>query len=132
MKKSSGHIALVAALMVLDQLTKILVARSVELYGSVTVIPGFFNLGLVAYYFVKTPASDGRVKLALTLILAGALGNLVDRLARGYVVDFLDFYVGRWHWPFFNVADSCITIGALLLVIFLVIRTPACSPSSSA
>ncbi len=86
----------------------------------------------MVYYFIKTPASDGKVKLALSLILAGALGNLVDRVGRGFVIDFLDFYVGRWHWPFFNVADSCITIGALLLILFFVIRRPACSPSSSA
>jgi signal peptidase II len=165
MNKSSGYLALIAALIAADQLTKALVARSVELYGSVTVIPGFFNitrihnngaifgafsgpggrgvipfltaasliaLGLVVYYFVRTPASDGKVKLALSLILAGALGNLVDRIARGFVTDFLDFYVGRWHWPFFNVADSCITIGALLLILFFVIRKPSCSPSSSA
>jgi signal peptidase II len=164
-KKNSVYFLLIAALVGLDQLTKILVARSVDLYGSVTVIPGFFNitrihnkgaifgafsavggsgilflltsasliaLALVVYYFIKTPAADRRVKTALALILAGALGNLVDRVVRGFVVDFLDFYVGRWHWPFFNVADSCITVGALLLLLFFVIRKPACSPSSSA
>lgn len=87
-------------------------------------------LGLVIYYFVRTPASDRGLKIALSLILAGALGNLADRLFRGYVVDFLDFYVSRWHWPFFNVADSCITIGAGLLLFFLLIRRPTCSLSS--
>jgi len=50
-------------------------------------------------------------------ILAGAAGNLYDRLAYGYVVDFLDVYVGGWHWPAFNVADSCITVGALALLL---------------
>jgi len=55
--------------------------------------------------------------LALTSILAGAAGNLYDRLAYGYVVDFLDVYVGGWHWPAFNVADSCITVGALALLL---------------
>jgi signal peptidase II len=64
------------------------------------------------------------------MILAGALGNLADRLLRGYVIDFLDVYVKRWHWPFFNVADSCITIGALLLIAAFFRRKPACSPSS--
>jgi signal peptidase II len=53
----------------------------------------------------------------LTLILSGAVGNLYDRFAYGYVVDFLDFYIGEYHWPAFNVADSCITIGAGLLLL---------------
>jgi len=52
-----------------------------------------------------------------TLILAGAAGNLYDRFAYGYVVDFLDFYIGAYHWPAFNVADSCITVGAGLLLL---------------
>jgi signal peptidase II len=165
MKKNAAYLAFIAALVAVDQLTKNIVIRSVELYGSAAVIPGFFNitrihntgaifgafsgarggglrlvlaaasliaLGLVVYYFIKTPAADRKVKAALSLVLAGALGNLVDRVVRGFVVDFLDFYIGRWHWPFFNVADSCITVGALLLILFFIIRKPACSPSSSA
>lgn len=89
-------------------------------------------LGLVIYYFIITPAAERGMKISLTLILAGALGNLIDRVSRGYVIDFLDFYAGKWHWPFFNVADSSITVGAALLLIFFVKRKPACSPSSSA
>ncbi|HJT01407.1 MAG TPA: signal peptidase II [Terriglobales bacterium] len=54
--------------------------------------------------------------VGLALILGGALGNLWDRLVSGQVVDFLDFYVGSYHWPAFNLADSAIVIGALLLV----------------
>jgi signal peptidase II len=53
----------------------------------------------------------------LALILGGAFGNLIDRVLYGYVVDFLDFYVGAWHWPAFNVADSAISIGAALLIL---------------
>lgn len=55
--------------------------------------------------------------LALTLILGGALGNLIDRLYLGYVIDFIDVYYGSYHWPAFNIADSAITVGATLLVI---------------
>jgi signal peptidase II len=87
-------------------------------------------LGFVLRYFFKTPSTDRFTKVALALILAGALGNLTDRILRGYVIDFLDLYIGRHHWPFFNVADSCITVGALLLVAILFRRKPACSPSS--
>lgn len=54
---------------------------------------------------------------ALTLVLGGALGNLIDRVAYGYVVDFLDFYWGSYHFPAFNVADSAITVGAALLLL---------------
>ncbi len=67
--------------------------------------------------FWKQGKAASRIRWALALILAGAAGNLYDRLAYGYVVDFLDFYVGSWHWPAFNVADSCITVGAALLIL---------------
>ena len=86
---------------------------------------------LVIYYFFKTPFSETLQKTSLSLILAGALGNLADRIFRGYVIDFLDFYVKEWHWPSFNVADSCVSIGAVLLLIALFFRrNPQCSPSS--
>lgn len=54
---------------------------------------------------------------ALACILGGAIGNLIDRLAYGYVVDFLDFYINRYHWPAFNVADTAISVGAGLLIL---------------
>jgi signal peptidase II len=54
--------------------------------------------------------------LSLALILGGAIGNVIDRIALGYVVDFLDFHLSGWHWPAFNLADSAITVGAVLLV----------------
>lgn len=62
-------------------------------------------------------SAQGLFRIALTLILGGALGNLWDRVAVGEVVDFLDFHLGAWHWPAFNVADSAITIGAILLIL---------------
>jgi signal peptidase II len=88
-------------------------------------------LGLVIYYFFKTPLSEKLMKMSLSLILAGALGNLIDRVFRGHVIDFLDFYVKEWHWPSFNVADSCITVGACLLIFILIFKRGAeCIPSS--
>ncbi|TMG79291.1 MAG: lipoprotein signal peptidase [Betaproteobacteria bacterium] len=73
-------------------------------------------IGIVGTLLVR---SRGRRLLCsgLALILGGALGNLIDRLRYGQVVDFLDFHAGAWHWPAFNVADSAITIGAALLII---------------
>ena len=60
---------------------------------------------------------DRAIALAIGLVLGGAIGNVIDRLRHGAVVDFLDFHVGGYHWPSFNVADSSIVIGALLLVV---------------
>jgi len=58
--------------------------------------------------------------IALMLVLGGAVGNVVDRLRLGHVVDFIDVYYRAWHWPAFNVADSAITIGAVLLLLDVV------------
>jgi len=88
-------------------------------------------LGLVVYYFIKTPVSEKLMNISLSLILAGALGNQVDRILRGHVIDFLEFKFWGWPWPSFNVADSCISTGAVLLIfMFFFKRGPECSPSS--
>jgi signal peptidase II len=65
----------------------------------------------------RLKASERRTALALSLILGGAVGNLVDRVIYGYVIDFIDVYYGSWHWPIFNIADSAITVGAGLLLL---------------
>lgn len=62
-------------------------------------------------------ASDTQVMIGLMLVLGGAIGNVIDRVRFGYVVDFIDVYYRSWHWPTFNVADSAITVGAVLLVL---------------
>ena len=78
-----------------------------------------FALFLVIYYFFKSSPDEKFLELSLSLILAGALGNLVDRIGRGYVIDFMDFHFNQWHWPSFNIADSCVSLGALLLIFIL-------------
>jgi len=85
-------------------------------------------LGVVLYFFLRAGRHEHLERLAYALILGGALGNLIDRLRLGYVVDFLDVFVRSWHWPTFNVADSGITIGVLLLALTLFRRKP-CTPS---
>jgi signal peptidase II len=83
---------------------------------------------IVAWFFLR---ADSREKLELasfTCILGGALGNIIDRLRLGYVVDFLDVFFKSWHWPTFNVADSCISIGVILLA-FSLLRGDKCTPS---
>ncbi len=69
----------------------------------------------IAAWLAKTPTKDKWNGTALMLILGGALGNLCDRLFHGFVIDFIDFYVGSWHWYTFNLADTFITIGAIML-----------------
>jgi signal peptidase II len=66
----------------------------------------------------KMPRQQWRDALPYALIIAGALGNLVDRFRFGYVVDFIEWYYRDYHWPVFNIADSCIVVGAVLLILF--------------
>jgi signal peptidase II len=73
-------------------------------------------IAIVGTLIVRKPA-ERLFCAALALILGGALGNLIDRLRFGQVVDFLDFHAYGWHWPAFNVADSGITVGAVLLIL---------------
>jgi signal peptidase II len=71
---------------------------------------------LFTYWLAKTPASNKVLGIGFALMLSGALGNLIDRVLFGYVIDFLDFYIGNAHWPAFNVADSAIFVGAVLMI----------------
>lgn len=76
-----------------------------------------FVISVVILFMIRRlGANDTQVAVALTLVLGGAAGNVIDRVRFGYVVDFIDVYYRAWHWPTFNVADSAITIGAVLLV----------------
>ncbi len=70
----------------------------------------------VIIYLLYKHAENKLFCWALSLVLGGALGNLYDRITLGHVVDFLDFYIGDYHWPAFNIADSAICIGAALLI----------------
>ena len=79
-----------------------------------------FAAAVVITYSVRSPARNRLLQVALGLILGGALGNLYDRLAYGYVVDFLEFYAGNYHWPSFNVADSAISTGVILLALEII------------
>lgn len=72
---------------------------------------------LVIYFFWRTPRSDDRILGALALLLAGIVGNVVDRIRLGFVIDFIDVQFGSWHYPTFNVADMAIVMGAGLLII---------------
>lgn len=131
---------IVALILSLDQISKYLIVKKLFLHQSIPVIKGIFHLTLVynrgaafgilknqIYLFVLVSVfsiflvfsalrgcgfkKPSIYSLSLACILAGALGNLIDRLVFGYVIDFIDFRV----WPVFNIADSAITVGAFLL-----------------
>jgi signal peptidase II len=72
---------------------------------------------VIVAWIARLKSGQRWLAVALALILGGALGNVWDRITLGYVIDFLDFYYGDWHWPAFNVADSAITVGAVMLAV---------------
>ena len=76
----------------------------------------------IGVYAWRLPAENRLPKMALALIMGGAVGNLIDRMRLGYVIDFVDAHIGPHHWPAFNVADSAISIGVVLLVLDMLRR----------
>jgi signal peptidase II len=132
---------------VLDQVSKLVVVSSMQLYQSISVMP-YFNLtyvhntgaafsflseaggwqrwffaglaviisAVIAVWLARLKQHETLLAVALSLVLGGAIGNLIDRLAYGYVIDFLDVYYQTWHWPAFNIADSAITLGVILML----------------
>ena len=139
-------------IVVLDQFTKVLVLGSFQYGDSLPITSFFnlvrvHNLGaafsfladaggwqrwfftglgivaaLVMVWMLRSHAGQRLFCSAISFILGGAVGNVIDRLLHGYVVDFLDFYWGRWHFPAFNVADCAITVGAGLLILDELLR----------
>ena len=86
----------------------------------------FIAIGLLAslaiVYLLARHGAQRLFSLALAMILGGAIGNVIDRIAHGHVIDFLDFHWRGWHWPAFNVADSAIVCGAALLIVDELLR----------
>lgn len=74
-------------------------------------------LGFILYLIRSEEGAERLMRCGLGLVLGGALGNLADRISHRYVIDFLDFHLGGWHWPAFNVADCGITVGAAVIVL---------------
>lgn len=138
---------LTALTVILDQVTKHMVASSMQLYESIAVVPYFnityvHNTGaafsflsdqggwqrwffaalafvvsvIITVWLARLKKNERMLAVSLSLILGGAIGNLIDRLLYGYVIDFLDVYYQTWHWPAFNVADSAITLGVVLML----------------
>ena len=79
-------------------------------------------VGLIFYFYIKTPRSQAWLAAGFALIFGGAIGNLIDRVRFGVVIDFLDFYIHKYHWPAFNIADSAISVGIGIFVFHLVFK----------
>ena len=77
----------------------------------------FVISSVIAVWLARLKSHETLLAIALSLVLGGAIGNLIDRLAYGYVIDFLDVYYQTWHWPAFNIADSAITLGVILMLV---------------
>jgi signal peptidase II len=73
--------------------------------------------GVISVWIWRLKAHETLMAIALSMVLGGAIGNLIDRIAYGYVIDFLDAYYQAWHWPAFNIADSAICIGVAIMVL---------------
>ena len=79
-------------------------------------------VSLILYFYHKTPPNYPFLAIGFALIFGGAIGNLIDRVRFGIVVDFLDFYIDNLHWPAFNIADSAITVGIFIFVFHLLFK----------
>ena len=145
------------AVILLDQISKYIVLRTIALHESIPVISGFFSLVhtrnrgmafglmnrpgsdfsfyflvaatiaaviLLLFWFTRLKEEEGRLIFGISLILGGAIGNLIDRLRLREVIDFLDFHVSTYHWPAFNLADSAITLGTFWVAINLLFYSP--------
>lgn len=88
------------------------------------ILVSLIAIGILLFLFFKMKEEKEMVSFSLSLVLAGAIGNLIDRLHYGEVIDFLDFHLFSYHWPAFNIADSAITTGVILLGYGLLIQGP--------
>ncbi len=142
----SGSIALVVV--ITDQITKSIIKANIPLYKSIPVVDEFFNIThvkntggafgilsdmnslffiiassiallIVIIYLIRLPENNLWLITSLSLISGGAIGNMIDRVRFGEVIDFIDLFYDRFHWPAFNIADSSITVGVFILLINL-------------
>lgn len=126
-------------LIIIDQIVKHFISK-MTLYSSTIIIPNFFNITYVKntgaafsilsdntlliiiitlailFFLYKSVLKTSKYKLSKILLLGGIISNLIDRILRGYVVDFLDFNIFGYDFPIFNIADICIVIGCILLI----------------
>ena len=129
-----GTSILIAVFVVIfDQVTKYIIATTMKIGDSFEVIPHFLNItshrnngaawgilsGKMTFFFIKYAQYNLFMQVAISLLFAGALGNFIDRVLTGEVVDFIDTNIFGYDFPIFNIADSSLTIGVILIIIAL-------------
>ena len=152
-----GVLFITALIITADQISKSLVKSTMTLYDVVPVIPGFFQLNYITNkgmaFGINLPVSISffsgisliitcflvwilwcerknnlLMRISLALILGGAIGNLIDRILFGEVIDFFDFMIGDFHWFIFNIADSAVTVGIVLMLFYSFLFKPKVQP----
>jgi len=139
---------IISIIILLDQIIKFLVIANMNLFDSINVVENFFNITyvrnngaawsilsgntlllivisiialiLIYFYFIKNQKLNNLENISYSLLIGGTVGNLIDRVFLGYVVDYLDFKIFSYNFPVFNLADICIVIGIFLICITLI------------
>ena len=155
-----GVLFITALIITADQISKSLVKSMMTLYDVIPVIPGFFQLNYITNkgmaFGINLPVgisffsgisliitcflvwilwcerkNNLLMRISLALILGGAIGNLIDRILFGEVVDFFDFMIGDFHWYIFNIADSAVTVGIISMLFYSFLFKPKVQPTHS-
>ena len=155
-----GVLFITALIITADQISKSLIKSTMNLYDVIPVIPGFFQLNYITNkgmaFGINLPVgisffsgisliltcflfwilwcerkNNLLMRISLALILGGAIGNLIDRILFGEVVDFFDFMIGDFHWYIFNIADSAVTVGIILMLFYSFLFKPKVQPTHS-
>ncbi len=155
-----GVLFITALIITADQISKSLIKSTMTLYDVIPVIPGFFQLNYITNkgmaFGINLPVgisffsgisliitcflvwilwcerkNNLLMRISLALILGGAIGNLIDRILFGEVVDFFDFMIGDFHWYIFNIADSAVTVGIIFMLLYSFLFKPKVQPTHS-
>lgn len=144
------YLLAIVVIVILDQFSKYLIVQNITEGINIVFIKDFFNLTyvknfgagfsilqnqqvflivvsiaaiiLVSYLLIKSKNNESLNRVCYILIIGGSIGNLIDRLSLGYVVDFLDFYIFGYDFPVFNIADSFLTIGCFILILSILLE----------
>ena len=141
-------------IIILDQIIKFVVIQNMELYSSIIIIKNFFNITYVQnigaafsilsgnvvflslislivlvaiYIYLSKKKSFNKIQtITYSMLIGGIVGNMIDSIFRGFVIDYLDFYILKYNFPVFNFADICIVVSAIILLIFSIKEGKSC------